>query len=91
MTEATVQTKTRTITVSVNNKPVHLPDDPGRDEATGLEIKQAAIAQGINIQIDFSLFELRGNDLQPVGDNDQIHVRNNQKFRAVAPDDTSNA
>lgn len=89
MSEVIVQAATRTITVTVNNKPVHLPDDPGRDEATGLEIKQMSIAQGVNIQADFSLFELRGNDLHPVGDNDRIHVRNNQKFRAVAPDDNS--
>jgi ABC-type histidine transport system ATPase subunit len=82
-------TKTRTIVIQVNTKPVSFPDERGRDAATGAEIKTAAIAQGVSIQPDFVLFLERGNDLDPIADDEAVHIRPNQKFRAVAPDDNS--
>lgn len=82
-------TKVRTIEVRVNNKPVSFPDEHGRDEASGAAIKAAAIAQGVNIQSDFALFVERGNELDPVADDEVVHLHPNQKFRAVAPDDNS--
>ena len=45
------------IEVSVNEKPVTLQDE----EQTGLDIKQAAIAQGVGIQLDFVLSIERGD------------------------------
>ena len=83
------ETRVRTITVTVNNRPVKLTDEHGRFEATGAEIKAAAIAQGVSIQTDFALFHIRGRELDPVGDEQSIHVREGEKFRAVAPDDNS--
>jgi hypothetical protein len=82
-------TKTRTIEIEVNTRPVTLPDEPSRDEATGAQIKAAAIAQGINIRSDFPLFRKHGNDLDPVADDQVVHVRRHDKFLAVAPDDNS--
>jgi hypothetical protein len=59
-------------------------------KATGAEIKTTAIGQGVPIQPDFALFELREHGvLKPVGDRDQVTLHPNQKFRAVAPDDNS--
>ena len=57
---------------------------------TGLQIKQAAIDQGVPIQIDFVLSEERPNWVPKiVGDNDTITVNKNSKFHAVSPDDNS--
>jgi sulfur carrier protein ThiS len=75
----------KSITILVNEKPVKLSDD----EATGKQIKQAAIDQGVAIKIDFNLFKVEGNKQHPVGDNEKIEVHENERFRAVAPDDNS--
>ncbi|OKI45744.1 multiubiquitin domain-containing protein [Micromonospora sp. CB01531] len=75
----------RTITVSVNNQQVELPEH----RVTGLEIKQAAIAQGVHLQPNFQLSLKRGNRYEVIGDNDTIAVHPNQEFLAVAPDDNS--
>jgi hypothetical protein len=82
-------TKQRTLEIELNNKTVSLPDEPGRDEATGAAIKAAAIAQGVAIRADFPLFRVQGSKLEPVGGGKNIHVHRGQKFRAVAPDDNS--
>lgn len=82
-------TKTKTIEIELNNKPVSFPDERGRDEATGEEIKAAAIAQGVAIQPNFPLFRVQGNKLKPVGDDESVPLRRSLKFRAVAPDDNS--
>jgi hypothetical protein len=84
-------TRVGTIEIKVNEQAVNLPDVPGRDEATGAEIKEAAIAQGVNIQSDFPLFEIKGQRLEPVGDAQTVHVHHGQRFTAVAPDDNSAA
>lgn len=82
-------TKTRTIKVEVNTRPVTFPDEPGRDEVTGAEIKAAAIAQGVAIGLDFPLFLVRGKKLELVEDNESVHIRTGLKFSAVTPDDNS--
>jgi hypothetical protein len=89
MVQTTQAPKTRTIKIKVNNNPVVLTEERGRPEATGAEIKAAAIAQGLNIQADFALFLERGNELDQVGDDEVVRVRPGQKFRAVGPDDNS--
>lgn len=59
-------------------------------EATGLRIKEAAIAQGVQIHGDFALFEKREHQpLIPIGDHDTIRLHEHEHFRAVAPDDNS--
>ncbi len=73
------------VTVSVNGQPVEMP----KGEASGAEIKEAAIAQGVAIEPDFSLF-LRGkHGLDPVRDDEVIKVKKGDEFSAVAPDDVS--
>lgn len=74
------------VTVTVNNQPVILPSR----ELTGLEIKQAAIAQGVPIDTGFQLSVKRGNGRYEVVDDDErIRVHPNQEFLAVPPDDNS--
>ena len=76
------------ITVKVNNRDVIFD----QNKATGLEIKQAAIAQGVsNVQLDFVLTEKLGNsnNFKTIGDTDEVTLHPNQEFRLVAPDDTS--
>ncbi|MGN6221870.1 MAG: multiubiquitin domain-containing protein [Microbacterium sp.] len=84
-TNAADKIKQRVTTVTVNRKPVDLPDK----HVTGLEIKQAAIAQGVAIQLDFQLSEKKGSKLRPVADGDAITVKTGDEFRAVTGEDNS--
>ena len=73
------------VAISVNGQQVEMP----KGEATGAEIKETAIGQGVAIAPDFSLF-LRGKDgLEPVRDNETVKLRKGLEFSAVAPDDVS--
>jgi hypothetical protein len=77
---------TTTVTVLVNNHPVVFH----KKQETGAEVKAAAIAQGVQIQPDFALFEVKGpGHLKPVGDNEEVTLHERESFRAVAPDDNS--
>jgi hypothetical protein len=74
------------VEIVVNDKPVHIE----RGERTGLEIKQAAIAQGVNIQLDFILsLEKRRGETQIIGDRDLVKVKKGQHYVAIADDDNS--
>ena len=74
------------VTIAVNFKPVTMPER----HATGLEIKQAAVAQGVNIQPDFVLFRDKGHGRRdPVRDDEQIELHSGEKFEAVPGDDNS--
>ena len=73
------------VTVSVNGQAVQVP----KGEATGADIKQAAIAQGVAIQEDFTLFKREKGDLEPVRDNETVKLKKGDEFTAVAPDDYS--
>ncbi len=75
----------RVVTVTVNYQRVELPERV----MTGLEIKEAAIAQGVEIARDFQLSVKRGDRYDVVGDTDEVHVREREDFLAVAPDDNS--
>lgn len=76
----------RKIRILVNEKPVALDDN----NQTGLSIKQAAIAQGVNIQLDFVLsIERGGGKTELIGDNDRITVRPGARFLAIPNDDNS--
>ena len=78
--------KAKTVTVLVNEKPVEFQ----QKKATGTEIKAAAIAQGVAIQPDFSLFIEKGpKKLDQVGDAQEVTLNDHDKFVAVAPDDNS--
>ena len=78
--------ESHTVTVSVNEQPVKLHGET----ATGIEIKNAAIAQGVLIQSNFVLQEeLPNGTSRVVGDNDKVHLREHLRFTAIAPDDNS--
>jgi hypothetical protein len=57
------------ITFLVNEKPVSVTDE----KQTGLSIKQAAIAQGVQIQLDFVLsIERGGGKTDLIGDDEKV-------------------
>lgn len=75
-----------TIRVLVNHKPIEL----SKRRVTGLEIKEAAIAQGVRVELDFVLFLERGpGKRQVVGDEDVVHVKPGMRFEAIPHDDNS--
>lgn len=74
------------VAITVNFKPVTMPDR----HATGLEIKQTAIAQGVNIQPDFVLFRDKGHGRRdPIRDDEKVALHSGEKFEAVPGDDNS--
>jgi outer membrane protein assembly factor BamA len=80
------QSKDKDITVTVNERPVIFD----QHQTSGLEIKRTAIAQGLPIQEDFVLFEVKGpGHLKPIEDAEPVTLHNHQAFRAVTPDDKS--
>ncbi len=77
-----------TIDIEVNNRQVVLH----RREVTGHDIKVAAIEQGVAIELDFLLYIVGGHgQLEPVNDNQEVTVHEHERFRAVTPDDVSEA
>jgi len=84
--EPETERKPVTITVLVNERSVTFTER----HTTGAEIKATAISQGIHIQPDFALFEVKGpGKLKPVGDDEKVNLNPNAEFRAIAPDDNS--
>lgn len=76
----------RPVLIEVNTKPVKI-DGPA---AKGWEIKQAAIDQGVNIQLDFYLTVIGEDGKEdPVADDESVALRYGQKFFAVDGDDNS--
>lgn len=76
----------RLVEIFVNTKAIVIE----RGEHIGLEIKQAAIAQGVNIQLDFVLsLEKRRGETQIIGDHDTVKVKKGQHYVAIADDDNS--
>lgn len=80
------ENKPHTVTVSVNGRQITFK----QHAVSGMDIKQTAIAQGVPIQPDFVLFELKPGDRQKQVLNDEVvHLHPGQEFSAVAPDDNS--
>lgn len=76
----------KTVTIEVNSHEVELPDR----EVTGLEIKNAAIAQGVQIQANFVLqLELPNGTSRVIGDAEETRVHPHMSFTAIGPDDNS--
>jgi Multiubiquitin len=75
------------VVITVNNKPVTLP----KHRVTGLEVKQAAIAQGVEIELDFilTLEAFAGQPARQVADDDEITVTKHSVFTANDGDDDS--
>lgn len=77
---------TKSFDIKVNNKPVPVMSH----HMTGLEIKQAAISAGLNVQVDFLLFkEKEGHPQKQIGDNESVHVKKGDDFDCVSGDDNS--
>lgn len=84
---AAAEQRRETVTVTVNNKLVTLP----RHRVTGLEIKEAAIAQGVAIRLDFIL-TLEAHDGKPartIDDDEVVTVTRESVFIANDGDDDS--
>lgn len=76
----------RMVEIKVNRKPVHLHER----RVTGLEIKKAAIDQGLPIQLDFVLFLVLGpGQRKVIGDDDCVTLRKDSCFEAIPCDDNS--
>ena len=76
----------KTVEIVVNGKPVNVPDK----DVTGLEVKQAAIAQGVNIQLDFLVFRDLSNGQQVgVKDDEIVKVHHKERFDILCNDDHS--
>ncbi|MDO3399179.1 hypothetical protein QWI29_03990 [Mycolicibacterium neoaurum] len=75
----------RDIHITINRRQVTLSGP----RQTGLSIKEAAIAQGVPIQLDFLLSRKQGPKFWPVGDHDEVRAHNGEEFRANDGDDNS--
>ena len=76
----------KTVTIEVNEQKVKMPGGP----ATGLEVKEAAIKQGVNIQTNFVLqVEMPNGSSKVVGDDDKVFLTEHLAFTAIAADDNS--
>ncbi|MEQ1522053.1 MAG: multiubiquitin domain-containing protein [Aestuariivirga sp.] len=76
----------KVIEIEVNGREVKIS---GKN-ATGLQIKEAAIAQGGSIQLNFVLQqELPNGSSAIIGDADIVHLHPHLRFTAIAPDDNS--
>lgn len=74
------------VDIVVNKKPVRI-EGP---RATGLQIKEAAIAQGVQIQVSFQLSEKLGDHkTKVIGNDDTVTLHEGAVFVAVADDDNS--
>jgi len=78
--------KEHPVTILVNNKSVEVMGP----KATGLEVKQAVLAAGLNVQLDFLLSLERANgEYLSLGDGDVITVNPQSVFNMVSPDHNS--
>lgn len=79
------RTRKRSVTIKVNRNDVKMP----RRRATGLEIKQTAINQGVKIQLDFLLYHIVDGEQVRIPDDKKLTLHECDEFRCVAPDDNS--
>lgn len=78
--------KSKLLTIYVNNRDVEMR----KGRYTGAEIKATAIAQAVQIQMDFLLSLIRNDGGEDViGDDDKVKVKDGMRFSAVADDDAS--
>lgn len=74
------------VTIEVNTNKVKMPGGP----ASGLEIKEAAIDQGVKIEVSFVLqLQLPNGTAKVIGDDDKVPLSDHLAFTAIAPDDNS--
>ena len=74
------------VTIEVNGHKVEMLEGP----ASGLEIKEAAIKQGVGIKPNFVLQQEMPNGIgKVIGDDDKVIIREHLSFTAIEPDDNS--
>ena len=74
------------VEIEVNGNKVEMLEGP----ASGLEIKQAAIEQGVGIKANFVLQQEMPNGTgKVIGDDDKVVIREHLSFTAIEPDDNS--
>lgn len=74
------------VTIEVNGRKVEMVEGP----ASGLEIKEAAVKQGVGIEVNFVLQqELPNGTGKVIGNDDKVVLRDHLSFTAIAPDDNS--
>lgn len=85
-TAAVEDLRFKTVTIEVNDHKVEMPAGP----ATGLEIKEAAIKEHVNIQLNFVLqVQLPNGSSKVIGDSDKVPLTEHLAFTAIAADDNS--
>lgn len=76
----------RPVIILVNEKEVSVSGH----RVTGLQIKEAAVSQGLPVQLDFVLsLEFEPRKSRVIGDDEVVEVHKHSRFIAVAPDDNS--
>ncbi len=81
-----IQEAAHATVIAVNERPVPITGP----RVTGIQIKSAAIAAGVPIQMDFLLTEeLANGRSRVIGDEDVVTVNRNSRFDAVSGDDNS--
>ena len=74
------------VEIEVNGKKVEMLEGP----ASGLEIKEEAIRQGVGIKENFVLQQEMPNGTgKAIGDDDKVVIREHLSFTAIEPDDNS--
>lgn len=77
----------RLIVIQFNDEPVRFQRGA---ELTGLEIKQTAISQGVDIELDYVLSVINhGGHGREVGDADVVKITERIEFCAIPGDDNS--
>jgi Multiubiquitin len=84
--EAQARPEGHPIPIEVNDKPVTAQGP----RTNGLEVKEAAIAQHVDIQLDFILSqELGGGRTKIIGNTDPVTIHKGSRFVAIPNDDNS--
>ncbi len=85
-TEEVLSVEPKKVEIEVNGKKVQMLEEP----ALGLEIKSAAINQGVNVTVKFVLQqEMPNGTAKVIGDDDKVDIREHLSFTAIEPDDNS--
>ncbi|WP_422935809.1 multiubiquitin domain-containing protein [Sinomonas sp. P47F7] len=85
MAEEAAPKPDKSFNIIVNNNQVPVTNH----SLTGLQIKQAAINAGVQIEIGFQLAEIKNKKRKIIGDNDTVGVSEGSQFVATAGDDNS--
>lgn len=85
-TEEDPSVEPKKVEIEVNGNKVQMLEGP----AEGLEIKSAAIDQGVSITVKFVLQQEMPNGTgKVIGDDDKVDIREHLSFTAIEPDDNS--